>query len=114
MYADGTGLLTYAMHDGRGAGRFPSRRRMAAVESVWLTFIPRWAGSMRESQLRGSGGVSPRFPSIPNRDKVLGRTAGVELPCRRKIKANSSLRHGWGGSQNEIRSATSFTMDWRF
>src|SRR5665213_3059477 len=26
MYADGTGLLTDAMHDGRGADRFPSRR----------------------------------------------------------------------------------------
>jgi hypothetical protein len=24
---------------------------------------------MRESQLRGSGGISPRFPNIPWRDK---------------------------------------------
>jgi hypothetical protein len=26
--------------------------------------------SVRESQLRGSGGISPRFPNIPLRDKV--------------------------------------------
>jgi len=31
MYADGTGLLTYAMHDGRGADRFPSQCAAASV-----------------------------------------------------------------------------------
>ena len=71
MYADGTGLLTFAMHDGRGAGPLPFPMRGGISGSVWLTFTQRWGGCVRESQLRGSGGVSPRFPNIPNRDKGL-------------------------------------------
>ena len=84
MYADGTGLLTYAMHDGRSADRFPFPMRGGISGSGWLAFTQRWCGCVRESQLRGSGGVSPRFPSIPNRDKGLSGTAGGTMPCRRE------------------------------
>ena len=69
MYADGTGLLTYAMHDGRGAWSLPFPMHDGISGSGWLAFTQQWNGCVRESQLRGSGGVSPRFPSIPNRDK---------------------------------------------
>ena len=69
MYADGTGLLTDAMHDGRGTWLLPFPMRDGISGSGWLAFTQRGCGCVRESQLRGSGGVSPRFPSIPNRDK---------------------------------------------
>ena len=65
MCASGTGLLTYAMHAGRGAGCFPSRRyALVGASGCIHTFE-----GVRESQLRGSGGVSPRFPNILLRDK---------------------------------------------
>jgi hypothetical protein len=39
---------------------------------------------MRDSQLRGSGGISPRFPNIPLRDKgEVGQRASGRPPQER-------------------------------
>ena len=60
-----TGLLTVAMHACVvTAVPFP----MVSVETVLQAFTFAW-GDVRESQLRGSGGVSPRFPSISLRNR---------------------------------------------
>ena len=57
---------------------FPSRRLAASVGGSWLAFTPLRAGWSRRarSQLRGSGGVSPRFPNIPLRARVEGGASG--------------------------------------
>ena len=65
----GTGLLTVAMQTARGAGRIPSQLRGVPVGAALAGLQVSWLGpeDLRESQLRGSGGVSPRFPNIPMR-----------------------------------------------
>jgi len=62
-----TGLLTVAFHVCLGR-LFPSRIWISGSEPG--SIHGRVRTSVRESQLRGSGGISPRFPSISLRYKV--------------------------------------------
>src|SRR6266702_3088657 len=70
----GTGLLTYA-----GAYRpndlgpsLPVAWRLQWEDPGWHSRGSLWTGARARSQLRGSGGLSPRFPNIPLRARILG------------------------------------------
>jgi hypothetical protein len=62
-----TGLLTVAMHTGMFDGSsLPDKISGSGLAGIHV----RLREDVRESQLRGSGGVSPRFPSISLWNKV--------------------------------------------
>jgi hypothetical protein len=83
-------------------GRFPSQC-VGISGSGWLAFTQRSYGCVRESQLRGSGGVSPRFPNIPNRDKGF-MWNGWTYDATPQGKRVSLKFEAWvGGSQSELQ-----------
>jgi hypothetical protein len=94
MYADGTGLLTDAMHDGRGAGSLPFP---TPDGSQWEALANIHAAKLRLRARITVAGQWRILTALPEHSES-GQRVAVERPAMRCHAAEkggaSSLRHG--------------------
>ena len=98
MYINGTGLLTDAMHDSRGACRFPSQC-LASVEGGWLAFTQQLLSA--RITVAGQWRNLTALPEHSESGQVVGLNGRLfsAVPQGKRVRFKSEA---WNcGSQNE-------------